>query len=198
MRSPISLACALFLAAASAAAPPSPKDLERWAIHERQRDARLERAEPWKSALAAALPAEADSTRDLLFLITYKHHVRDSGEPAPTGLGRKARAFSKTWNAILRDCTKAGIRSHDLAQAIYRFTNSDWSPVSGSRGPGLDQVAAPSDLQSWARAVLATAAKARKAGMDPAQVWLDQAESYGVSSPADIAKVGLKPAPRRH
>lgn len=197
MKAPLTVTLALLLPAAALAAPPSPRDLERWAAHEKQRDARLERAAPWKAALDTAMPAEADSTREILFLITYKHHVQDSGKPAPAGLAKRARAFAMTWAAIRKDCGKAKVDPHEVAQATYRLTNSDWAPVSAATGPGLDRVATPKDLKTWSDALVRVAKRARKAGMDPAQVWSDQAKSYDISKPADLEKAKLKPAPRR-
>lgn len=188
---------ALLLPLAALAGPPSPRDLERWAAHEKQRDARLERAAPWKAALDSALTAEADSTRGILFLITYKHHVQDSGKPVPTGLAKRARAFARTWTAIRKDCGKAKLDPHEMAQAIYRLTNSDWAPVSATRGPGLDKVAAPKDLKTWSDALIRVSYRARKAGMDPASVWSNQASSYDISKPADLEKAKLTPSPRR-
>ena len=124
--------------------------------------------------------------------------MRDSGQAAPEGQDAKAKAFAKAWTGIRKSCSRAGLNPQELAEALYRFTNSDWAPVSATRGPGLDQVATPKGLVAWARAAIAAGRTARKAKLDPASVWRNQAESYDAPEPEDLEKVGLTPPPRRH
>ena len=63
---------------------------------------------------------------------------------------------------------KAKLNPVELAEAFYRFTNSDWAPVSLAKGPGLDKVATPKDYAAWAKAAIAAGKKARKPGFPDA------------------------------
>lgn len=194
----LTMVFAMSISLTALATAPSPEDLDKWEAYEQARDARLEQAKPWEAALRKALPSEAESTVHFLFLTTYKHQVQDSGQAAPKGQDAKAKAFARAWAGIRKSCSQARLHPHELAEALYRFTNSDWAPMSVTRGPGLDQVATPKALETWAKAAIEAGRKAQKAKLDPASVWRAQAESYDAPKPEDLKRVGLTPPPRRH
>lgn len=195
---PLMLTLVVLMQPTTRASAPSPQQLEQWKNHERQVKEKQERALPWKSALENAFSKESTEVVRFIFLTTYKHHVPDSGMPPKGDEKPAAEAFFKAWKKAKAACAKAGLQPLELAEAIYRFTNSDWAPVSVATGPGLDKVASAKDYEKWATAAIAAGRKARKGGLAPASVWSDQAASYQVQEPKDIAKVGLTPPRPRH
>jgi hypothetical protein len=177
---------------------PSPDDLENWKVHEQQVKASLEKAAPWKAALEKAFTGEASEIIGFVFLTTYKHHVSDTGTAKPGEKDSTAMDFFNTWRAVKKKSFKAKLNPIELAEAIYRFTNSDWAPVSLARGPGLDKVATPETYEIWADAAIASGKKALKAGLVPAATWSNQAASYQVREPGDIERTSLTAPRPRH
>jgi phosphoglycolate phosphatase-like HAD superfamily hydrolase len=192
---PLAMISVVLMQQPARASAPSPEDLDRWKIHEQQIDELLQKALPWKTEIEKVFSAESKEIVRFIFLTTYKHHVPDSGRGKPSALEPEAKAFLQTWKSASKACVKASVKPVDMADAIYRFTNSDWSSVSVATGPGLDKVAGPKDYQAWVNALIAVAKKAKKKGLDPASVWFNQAGSYQVHEPADLVKVGLNPTP---
>jgi hypothetical protein len=193
----IAISLVVLMQQPSRASAPSPDDLDNWKVHEDRLQTNLEKAIPWKTALTKVFAAEPESAVQFIFLTTYKHRLPDSGASEPGDFGKHAKALYKTWKSVTKDCAKAKLDPTELAEAIYRFTNSDWAPVSLTKGPGLDKVATPKDYAAWAKAAIAVGKKARKAGLEPASVWQKQAASYQVSEPGDIAKTSLTPVQPR-
>ena len=190
---------------------PSPGDRARDSLRSERLERNLDRAAPWKGALALAFLAEPDSVlREeavrLIFLATYKHRlaaVGDSAGPAAAGkaappldsarMRSEAEAFHKTWVRMKSASAKAGLPPLAMAEAIYKFTNSDWAPVGGARGPGLDRVETAKDYRAWVAALIPVGRKALAAGLDPAEVWSRQAASYAVREPKDLKSAPLQP-----
>jgi hypothetical protein len=188
---PLAITLAVLMQQPSRASAPSPDEMDNWKVHEDRLQTNLENTIPWKTALIKVFVAEPESAVQFIFLTTYKHRLPDSGASEPEELGKHAKELFKTWKSLKRDCAKAKLDPTELAEAIYRFTNSDWAPVSLTKGPGLDKVATPKDYAAWAKAAIAAGKKAKKAGLEPASVWQKQAASYQVSVPGDIAKTSL-------
>lgn len=194
---------------------PSPDDLAQDSLRAERLERNLEQAAPWKEALARAFAAETDSTlREetvrLIFLTTYKHRLsaeddsakaKAPGKAAPGGdparLRQDAQAFLRVWTRMKTVAAKAGLPPMAMAEAIYCFTNSDWAPSNGARGPGLDRVATAKDYRAWVDALVPVGRKALKAGLDPAEVWIRQAASYAVRVPKDLENAPLQPPPPR-
>ena len=194
---PLAITLAVLMRQPARGSAPSPDDLENWKAYEVQLQANLEKALPWKTAVEKTFSAESEESIRFIFLSTYKHRLPDSGASKAQDLEKGAKALFKTWKSVKKDCVKAKLNPVELAEAIYRFTNSDWAPVSLAKGPGLDKVATPKDYAAWAKAAIAAGKKARKAGLEPASAWQKQAASYQVSEPGDIAKTSLTaPQPR--
>lgn len=195
------------------ASRPSPRQLAQ----DQTREARMEKsraeAAPWRDSLAAAFaglptsPALPDSAATaeavrLVFLTTYKHHgpagtAKPAGKSAAADSAASAASLAAAWTTLASECRAAKLAPLEMAEAIYRFTNSDWAPVSVATGPGLDKVKTATDYLLWGRAVIATGKKALASNAVPAEVWSRQAASYKVRKPADLAKVGINPPPVR-
>jgi|GEM_PF-5084703 len=174
----------------SRASAPSQEGLDSWETHEQQMRLIQAKALPWKAALDDAFSSydggDSGNIVQFIFLATYKHHIPGytNGKPRE----KEAKAFSQAWTKIKAHCEKSDLNPQELAEAIYRFTNSDWAPVSATQGPGLDKVATPKEYQAWANAAITAGVKAKKAGLAPASAWLNQAASYQVHAPKDINK----------
>lgn len=180
------------------ASAPSPEQLKKWAEVARISNLKKERAAPWKLALAKAFRGESPEAVHQVFLATYKHYIPDSGQAEKSGSVRAAMGFFKVWTGAKKDCAKADLDPVKMANALYKFTNSDWAPVGVALGPGLDRVMTPRDYESWAKAVVTQGKKARKAGLDPVAVWDAQANSLMVRDIKDFDKTGLNPPPVRN
>lgn len=184
----------------SRASAPSHEELEAWESREQQMKITQAKALPWKAALekaffiAATDTAHSGASSDtekivqFIFLTTYKHHIPVSVNGNIKPQAKEAKAFHQAWIKIKAHCEKTELNPLELAEAIYRFTNSDWAPVSGTSGPGLDKVSTPKEYQAWANAAIAAGIKAKQAGQAPSAAWLNQASSYQVRLPKDIAK----------
>ena len=168
--------------------------------HAQMEKARLQAA-PWRDSLSSAFAVISDSAERteairMLFLTTYKHHLPTSiAKPAakPADSTATASALATAWATMAVEARAAKLDPLEAAEAVYRFTNSDWAPVSATTGPGLDKVKSAKDYLVWGRAVIATGKKALAAKAVPADVWSRQAASYQVLEPADLPKVGLNP-----
>lgn len=203
---------------------PSPEELAEDSLAFVRLERNLEQAAPWKEALARAFAAEPDTAlREevvrLIFLTTYKHRIpadtagaADSpgaagaaGIPGAAGtagpdtakLRKEAQTFHRAWIRLKKGSAQAGVPPLAVVEAIYRFTNSDWAPVNGARGPGLDKVVTAKDYRTWADALLPAGRKALAAGLDPAEVWNRQAAAYAVREPEDLKSAPLQPPPPR-
>ncbi len=194
LRISIGLTLAVIMTGPARGSKPSPAQLAQNDSSQAQAERPREQAAPWKDSLAAAfavLPDSAERTEAtrLVFLATYKHHGN--------ALAKDAAAFAAAWKALSETCRKSGLEPLEMGEAIYRFTNSDWAPVGGTTGPGLDRLKTAKDYKTWGKAVIASGKKAKAAKAIPAETWNKQAASYRVRLPADLAKVGLDPAPVR-
>jgi hypothetical protein len=200
---------------ASRGSAPSPEELAQDSLRAERMERDLERAAPWKEALVRAFMAEPDTAlREeavrLVFLTTYKHRLpgadtsgadtsgADSSGTAATSrdstrLRKDAQTFHRAWARLKSVSTKAGIPPLAVAEAVYRFTNSDWAPANGARGPGLDRVASAKDYRAWVDALVPVGRKALEAGLDPAVIWGRQAASYTVREPKDLKTAPLQP-----
>lgn len=180
---------------------PSPEDLAQDSVRLSQMEKNQETAAPWKEALAAAFAAETDTTLRseavrLFFLTTYKHRLaapKAAGSSASVNAKADAKAFYKAWASLKAECAKAGLAPLDLAEAVYRLTNSDWAPVSVAKGPGLDKVKTAREYRAWVTALVPVGHRALQAQLDPKDVWNRQASSYTVREPKDLEKAGLQP-----
>jgi hypothetical protein len=180
------------------ASKPSPGQLAQDSIAQTEREHSKASAAPWQDSLTVACSGFADSNERaeaprLLFLATYKHF--GSGEQVKAA--GKAAAFAEAWTTLAREGRAAGLDPVSIGEAIYRFTNSDWAPVSATKGPGLDRVKTAKDYLAWGRAVITAGKRALQVHADPSETWQRQAASYKVRKPADLAKVGLHPNPVR-
>jgi hypothetical protein len=176
---------------------PSPEELDAWQAHEQSVKEAMAKAEPWKAAIAAEFAGEPEKAWNAVFLATYKHRLSDTGEAGAKARNSGAKAMLKAWKTVKAQCAKAKLDPVELAEAIYRFTNSDWAPVGGAKGPGLDKLATAKDYLAWAEAAIAAGKRARKSKIPPAEAWSNAAESYQVREPGDLAKADLKKNPRR-
>lgn len=184
---------------------PSPEDLALDSLRITQTEKDQLAAAPWRESLAAAFAAESDTALRpeavrLFFLATYKHRVAARKSAGPAGVPPSvhqfqadAKAFYKAWVSLKAGCAKAGLAPLDLAEAVYRFTNSDWAPVGAARGPGLDKVKTSRDYRAWVTALVPVGRKALQAELEPKEVWSRQAASYTVREPRDLEKAGLQP-----
>lgn len=181
---------------------PSPEDLAQDSLRVAQTEQDQQSASPWREALLTAFTAEADAAARseaarLFFLTTYKHRLADprtaGASPSTDQARRDAKSFYKTWESLKAGCAKEGIAPLDLAEAVYKFTNSDWAPVSVAKGPGLDRVKTARQYRAWVTALLPVGRKAIQAKLEPREVWNRQAASYTVREPRDLEKAGLQP-----
>lgn len=184
---------------------PSPEVLAQDSLRITQTEQDQLAADPWRESLAAAFAAEADTglrseAVRLFFLTTYKHHLampRATGSDGASQSAHRtqadAKAFYKTWVSLKTGCAKAGLAPLDLTEAVYKFTNSDWAPVSVARGPGLDKVKTARNYRTWVTALVPVGRRAMQAQLDPKEVWGRQAASYTVREPKDLEKAGLQP-----
>lgn len=184
---------------------PSPEDLALDSLRITQTEQDQQTAAPWRESLVAAFAAEADTALRseavrLFFLTTYKHRLtrpKAAGSASASLPARHslddAKGFYKAWVSLKTSCAKANLPPLDLTEAVYKFTNSDWAPVSVARGPGLDKVKTARDYRTWVTALIPVGRKALQAQLEPKEVWGRQAASYTVREPKDLEKAGLQP-----